>query len=227
MLGQSLGRKSPGPSFLDGESNVDLSNTFSPREPNNTFSDASMRMIGVLTFLIVLFFTFEIRFFSIHPILMTFTYGFLIIEGMLVARQMNIVPSEKKNLLDQHFYIQIVSLMISLFSFSIVYFHRYFLFKTHFKGFHSLFGISTILLTILNVIFGVLLKYGYIKNKFKNYHVIIAYTCIYFGLFTLLLGFLTNYFLNRIWKIFLIIPFSFVLILISMISYPLIYRKRE
>ena len=142
-------------------------------------------------------------------------------------RQMKIVPSEKKNLLDQHFYIQIISLFISIFSFFIVYFHRYFLFKTHFKGFHSLFGLCTILLTIFNVIFGILLKFGYIKNKFKNYHIIIAYTCIYFSLFTLLFGFFTNYFLNRIFKIFLIFPVTFVIGMIYLISYPLIYRKIE
>ena len=86
MLGSGVGRRSP--SFLDEgtTSTLDLSDTFSPREPKNTFSDAVLRMFGVSTFLIVLFFTFEVRFFSIHPILMTFTYGFLIIEGMLIAR---------------------------------------------------------------------------------------------------------------------------------------------
>jgi hypothetical protein len=72
--------------FHKEDTTLNLSKSFSSREPYNKFSDAFLRMLGVLLFCIVLLFTFEVRFFSIHPVLMSFTYGFLLLEGILVAR---------------------------------------------------------------------------------------------------------------------------------------------
>jgi hypothetical protein len=72
--------------FHNEETTLNLSKSFSAREPYNKFSDAFLRMLGVLLFSIVLLFTFEVRFFSFHPVLMSFTYGFLLLEGILVAR---------------------------------------------------------------------------------------------------------------------------------------------
>jgi hypothetical protein len=137
------------------------------------------------------------------------------------------LPSERKSLIEQHSYIQLFSLLLATLGFLIVYFHKTFQFKPHFNSTHSLTGLGSLLLTLLNTILGILLKYGYVKKDIKKYHVIIAYTNVYFGLFTLLLGLFTSYFLNRIWKVLLIFPFSFLLGIVVLISYPLIYSKKE
>lgn len=197
------------------------------RETSNPLYAAFLRMIGFILFFIIFFSIFEISLFSFHPILNIFIFGFLMIDGILKARQMNSTPSEKNKILMKHIYIQLISLFLSILSFSISFFHKLLNHQNHFQSFHSKLGLLTFIFLLMNSIIGLSIHLGLTKGKFKDQHVWIANLCIYFGLLTILFGLFTDYILNIIYKFNLILSILSILIIAILLIWPTITFKKE
>jgi hypothetical protein len=168
------------------------------REPANPLYGAILRLVGVILFFLLFISTFQITFFFFHPILNTFTFAFLLIDGILKARQMMSSPNEKLIILEQHKTVQIISLILTTISIFVAIFHKYLNNQSHFTSWHSRFGLLAYFLQILNTSFGLFMIYT--RKSYKDIHSKIAHGVIYFGLYTIVLGLFTEYIYSQMFK---------------------------
>lgn len=207
------------------ENNLESSSKYRTvsRETSNPLYAAFLRFFGFILFFLIFFSNFEIKLFSFHPILNTFIFGFLIIDGILKARQMNSTPSEKSKILFKHIYIQLISLFLSIISFSISFFYKFFNNQNHFQTFHSRLGLLTFIFLLLNSIIGISNHLGLTKGKFKDSHIYLANIIIYLGLLSILFGLLSDYYIS----LNLILSILSLLIIAILLIWPTLTFKKE
>jgi hypothetical protein len=151
-----------------GQSSVS-SNTSLTAPTQNLLQDESIsggiiRFVSFLSCLAVIFYCFEVRWFSFHPILMTFAFTYMISEGILTAREMKNRPMERKQLVQSHLLLQFGTLLCGGFGFLVILSNKIYYNKMHFQSWHSILGLFTIVGICIEVLIGLYMQYRWLRN---------------------------------------------------------------
>ena len=145
-----------------------------------------------------------VNLFSYHPVLMTWLYACLTVEGLVTARHMQ-ASSQKPSAVFLHFLSQTLGAVIGLLAFAIVYWDKHSRGKNHFLSWHARSGLATLTLHVAQLCFGLYL-YNFsalcsLKGREKIArlmsvrltHRLLGILTFCGGMATLVLGFQTNW----------------------------------
>ncbi len=123
----------------------------------------------VVSTLLTLYITWlctEWTLFSLHPVLMTFSFSFLIVEGILTVyrrkQHKNLV--ERRALVSEHVYLQFGTLAFAVLGFISAFYHKMSRGKRHFKSWHSWMGLVMMLGLLFEILLGMYLYYPKLRS---------------------------------------------------------------
>lgn len=158
--------------------------------------------------------------FTYHPTFMVLAYLILMSNAILIMADSSILTSNLtlQNRITAHWIVQLFAILLLIVAQICIFTNKVNLGKSHFQTTHSIFGLITVILTILTAIGGVFTKYAiqlrnYVKpvllKCFHSFGGLVAYIL---ALITMILGF------NQMWhedKDDYIKPILIILILIA------------
>ncbi len=123
----------------------------------------------VVSTLLTLYITWlctEWTLFSLHPVLMTFSFSFLIVEGILTVyrRKQHNNLVERRALVSEHVYLQFGTLAFAVLGFISAFYHKMSRGKRHFKSWHSWMGLVMMLGLLLEILLGMYLYYPKLRS---------------------------------------------------------------
>ncbi|KAL0486415.1 cytochrome b561 domain-containing protein [Acrasis kona] len=125
---------------------------------------AIARLLAFTSTLSVVFYCFEVRWFTLHPVFMSFAFTYMISEGVLTAREMKIRPTERKQLIQNHILLQFGTLLFGGFGFLVILSNKLYYEKQHFQSWHSIMGLITIIALCIEVLLGLFIQYRWLRN---------------------------------------------------------------
>ncbi len=112
----------------------------------------------------VIFYSFEVKWFTLHPVLMTFAFTYLISEGILTAREMKSRPMDRKQLVQTHLLLQFGTLTCGGFGFLVILSNKIYYNNLHFQSWHSLLGLATVVIICIEVLIGLYIQYRWLRS---------------------------------------------------------------
>ena len=173
--------------------------------------------ISIACTLFITFLCVEWTLFSLHPVLMTFSFSFLIVEGLLTARNISVKPmNERKKLTNDHVYLQFGTLVFAVIGFVAAFWNKVIKGKRHFKSWHSWIGLLMMVGLLLEIVLGMYLYYPKFRSllfartttnssggqtgvlvarikRTKSWHKYLGMFVFYTGVVSMILGMYSNY----------------------------------
>lgn len=107
-------------------------------------------------------------FFSIHPICMSISYGFLMFEAVMFFSSRPLFSVQKRaSKVTLHWIFQMATLLIAIIGFLVAVYQKILKNKDHFVSWHSWFGLAAYIFTFLNSVGGILAKYPTILKGYQ------------------------------------------------------------
>jgi hypothetical protein len=132
-----------------------------------SIAGAVARFFSLLSCLAVIFYCFEVKWFSLHPVLMSFAFTYLISEGILTAREMKNRPMDRKQLVQSHLFLQFGTLVFGGFGFLVILSNKIYYNNKHFQTWHSILGLITIVGICIEVLIGLYIQYRWLRNVLR------------------------------------------------------------
>lgn len=156
--------------------------------------------------------------FSWHPTLMILAYGLILFEGVRVFSSKFYSNINKTSKITIHWIFQVISILLALIGFTVIFYNKILKNKWHFQTWHAVFGLATILITLIECTGGIMAKYSFLLKKvtkplmIKCLHAVSAVLTFTFSSISIITGMNSNWFIratsdfNSLWKLFMIIP---------------------
>lgn len=145
--------------------------------------------------------------FSWHPTLMVLSFAFLMVEAILMFSPQSslILSSPRATKVNFHWILQTSAVVFALGGFAAIYSNKNMYNKPHFKSWHGLLGLSTVILICLQSLQGVGVMYSKLPlakklkpSQLKQLHAVCGSLVFIVACITLGLGFYSNWYTKNV-----------------------------